>query len=91
MLHADFRTPSLDYQHYLRATAAVTKDAAQVELAFRRSVFNVLFNNRDDHAKNFSYRMNEALQWQLSPAYDLTFHAGPGGYHQTSGVRHEAP
>lgn len=83
-LHANFRLPSLDYQSILRATLFFTGDVTQVELAFRRCVFNVVFNNRDDHAKNFSLRMNRALEWKLSPAYDLTFNAGPGGHHQTS-------
>ncbi len=46
-------------------------------------MFNLLFNNRDDHAKNFAYRMNEAMQWK-APVNDLTFNVGPGGYHQMS-------
>jgi serine/threonine-protein kinase HipA len=83
-LHADFRAPSLDYQSILRATSFFTNDATQVEAAFKRCVFNVIFNNRDDHAKNFSLRMNEAMEWKFSPAYDLTYNAGPGGYHQSS-------
>lgn len=83
-LHADFRVPSLDYQSILRATSFFTSDAKQVEAAFKRCVFNVIFNNRDDHAKNFSLRMSEAMEWKFSPAYDLTFNPGPGGYHQSS-------
>ncbi len=83
-LHADFRIPSLDYQTILRATRFFTLDESQVEAAFRLCVFNVVFNNRDDHAKNFSLRMNADMRWEMSPAYDLTFCPGPGGYHQTS-------
>lgn len=83
-LHADFRIPSLDYQSLLRATMFFTRDITQVEAAFKRCVFNVVFNNRDDHAKNFSLRMNEAMEWKFSPAYDLTFNGGPGGYHQAA-------
>lgn len=44
---------------------------------FRLAVFNVMAHNRDDHAKNFSYLMNEEGQWKLSPTYDLTFSSGP--------------
>jgi len=61
-----------------------TNDVTQVELAFKRCVFNVVFNNRDDPAKNFSFRMKESMEWRLSPCYDLTFNSGPGGHHQTS-------
>ena len=82
LLHADFRLPSLDYSTFLRATRLVTRDERQVEAAFERCVFNVLFNNRDDHAKNFSYRMERDGSFQLSPCYDIGFHRGPGGGHQ---------
>ncbi|MBB4723350.1 type II toxin-antitoxin system HipA family toxin [Xanthomonas euvesicatoria] len=83
-LHADFRIPCLDYETVLRATGFFTQNAQEVMAAFRLCVFNVVFNNRDDHAKNFSLRMNEEHRWDFAPGYDLTFNAGPGGYHQTS-------
>lgn len=82
-LDADFRLPSsVDYTSMLRLTRFLTRDEREVMKAFERCVFNVVFHNRDDHAKNFSYRLNRAGQWQLSPAYDLTFCEGPGGEHQ---------
>ncbi len=80
-LHADHRLPALNYRDLLRATRFFTQDHAQVLQAFRRCVFNVVFHNRDDHAKNFALRMNERLQWQLAPAFDLTFSHGPRGQH----------
>lgn len=83
-LHADFRLPSLDYQALLRATRYLTRDEQEVRKAFARCVFNVVFHNRDDHAKNFGYRMDRRFEWKLSPAFDLTFSSGPGGWHQTS-------
>lgn len=83
-LHADFRLPSLDYQTVLRATRFFTRDEVEVSRAFLRCVFNVVFHNRDDHAKHFALRMNERSMWQLSPAYDLVFSHGPRGPHQTS-------
>lgn len=83
-LHANFRVPSLDYETVLRATGFFTQDQRQVFAAFRLCVFNVVFNNRDDHSKNFSFLMNKRMQWQFAPGYDLTFNTGPGGYHQTS-------
>ena len=39
---------------------------------YLRMVFNVLSNNTDDHAKNFSI-MKKDGSWHLSPAYDLCF------------------
>jgi len=84
LLHADFRAPSLDYLAFLRATRQLTRDEREVKRAFERAVFNVLFNNRDDHAKNFSYVLGQDRHWRLAPCYDLTFNEGPRGEHQTS-------
>lgn len=83
LLHADFRIPSsVDYSTFLRATRLMCRDEREVQKAFERAVFNVLFHNRDDHARNLAYRMNARRQWQLAPCFDLTFSEGPGGEHQ---------
>jgi serine/threonine-protein kinase HipA len=82
-LHADFRTVgAVDYATFMRLTRLFTRNELSVREAYERCVFNVLFNNRDDHAKNFSFRLNRARQWELAPCYDLTFNEGPGGEHQ---------
>jgi serine/threonine-protein kinase HipA len=83
LLHADIRVPSTDYTTFLRATRMLTRDAREVQKAFARAVFNVVFNNRDDHARNFAYRLGQDRRWRLSPCYDLTFSDGPRGEHQT--------
>lgn len=83
LLHSDFRVPSLDYEDLLTLTGSLTKDIREVEKMYRLAVFNVLAHNRDDHAKNFSFLMNKAGEWKLSPAYDLTFSSGPGGEQST--------
>ena len=62
----------LDYNTFLRVTRRVTNDEREVWHAFRRAVFNVLAENRDDHGKNHGF-LYQNRQWTLSPAYDLTF------------------
>ncbi|WP_372437173.1 type II toxin-antitoxin system HipA family toxin [Pseudomonas chlororaphis subsp. aureofaciens] len=80
---ANYRTPgTLDYFSFMRATQMCTNDVREMAVAFERAVFNVAFNNRDDHPKNFSYIMAPDGQWRLAPAYDVTFCEGPQGYHQ---------
>ncbi|MHC5788929.1 type II toxin-antitoxin system HipA family toxin [Pseudomonas idahonensis] len=80
---ADYRAAgALDYSNFLRATQYCCNDVREKALAFARIVFNVAFNNRDDHPKNFAYLMSSSGQWKLAPAYDVTFCEGPGGYHQ---------
>jgi serine/threonine-protein kinase HipA len=83
LLHADFRMPSLDYNDLITLTAVLTRDVREVEKMFRLAVFNVLAHNRDDHAKNFSFLMDDTGAWTLAPAYDLTFSSGPGGEQST--------
>lgn len=79
----DFRVPgALGYTGFLRATGLCTNDVREKALAFERVLFNVVFNNRDDHPKNFAYLMSANGRWTLAPAYDVTFCEGPGGYHQ---------
>ncbi len=84
LLHADHRIPSLDYESVIRATQYLTKDLQQCEIQFRNVVFNIFAHNRDDHAKNFSFLMDEKGVWKVSPAYDLTFSYGPAGEHCTT-------
>jgi serine/threonine-protein kinase HipA len=80
-LEARADMPSIDYGMFLRATMAITRHASDVEEAFRRMVFNILAHNRDDHTRQHSFLQNEAGEWRLAPAYDLTFSTGPGGEH----------
>ncbi|WP_394440034.1 type II toxin-antitoxin system HipA family toxin [Sphingobium naphthae] len=80
-LEARADMPSIDYDTFLRATIAITRHAADVEEAFRRMVFNILAHNRDDHTRQHSFLQDEAGEWRLAPAYDLTFSNGPGGEH----------
>jgi serine/threonine-protein kinase HipA len=84
LLHAHFREPSLDYETLLKATSALTRRADDLVAAFRMAAFNIVFHNRDDHSKNFSFLMDATGTWRLAPAYDLTYNRGPGGEHTTS-------
>lgn len=81
MLHVHFQTPSLGYSEFMRATRRLTRDARELKKALQRCVFNVLMNNRDDHAKNLSYLLNKNNEWELAPPYDLTYCAGYRGEH----------
>ena len=84
LLHVDYRTPSLDYEHLIRVTTQLTRNHSHVRECFRRALFNWLAHNRDDHGKNFAFLMRRDGTWDLSPAYDLTFAEGPGGEHTTT-------
>ena len=83
LLGADYRVPSLDYLDLLKLCHILTKNMEEVYALFRLMVFNVAINNRDDHAKNFSFQLIEG-EWRLSPAYDLLPSAGFNGFHTTT-------
>jgi len=81
LIHANFRIPSCDYRQLLEVTRILTRNHKDVLECYRRMVFNVLTHNRDDHVKNFAFRMSDEGVWELAPAYDLVFAEGPGGEH----------
>ncbi len=56
------------------------KNMEQVDEMFRQTVFNVLTDNKDDHAKNFSF-ICRAGKWSLLSAYDREEY---NGEHATS-------
>ena len=84
LTHSDFRYPTLDYDDLLSLTLHLTKNVEEQIKMFRLAVFNLFAHNRDDHAKNFSFLLDENNNWKLAPAYDLTFSQGPGGEHSTT-------
>lgn len=85
LLEVDFRAPSLDYNELIKLTRVLTKNDADVLEMFRRMVFNVLIDNQDDHAKNFSFIYDDINKtYRLSPAYDITPGRTYYGEHTTS-------
>ena len=46
---------------------------AVVQEQYRRTVFNIVARNQDDHVKNMAFLMNRRGEWRLSPAYDVTY------------------
>lgn len=84
ILNESIMQPRMDYKTLLHLTGYLTQDSKQVDEMFRRMVFNILTDNKDDHAKNFSF-ICRAGSWSLAPAYDLTRCSnGYNGEHATS-------
>ena len=84
LLSVSINPPMTDYKTLLQLTGFLTKSQVEVVQLFRRMVFNVLIQNKDDHAKNFSF-IYDLGKWRLAPAYDLLpFVEGYHGQHATS-------
>lgn len=91
LLNESILLPKLDYKILLHLTGFLTQNPVEVEEMFRRMVFNVFTDNKDDHAKNFSF-ICRAGKWSLAPAYDLTLcKSGYHGEHATSVNNHGKP
>ena len=77
----DFRQRGThDYAQLFQTANALGLGADAREQIFRRMALNVLANNNDDHTKNHSFTLaGPSAQWQLSPAYDITFAYNPTG------------
>ncbi len=84
LVHSDFRYPALDYDDLLSLALHLTKNVVEQKKVFRLACFNLFTHNRDDHAKNFSFLMDEKGVWYFSPVYDITFSHGPAGEHSTT-------
>lgn len=63
LLDIDSHIPSLDYlQYYLRCVRILTQSQIAVKVGFKHAVFNVIFNNKDDHSKNFSFMIDGSIK-----------------------------
>lgn len=62
-----------DYAQLFTAARALGLDDAARTQIFTRMAFNVAAANHDDHSKNHAFVLREGGDWQLSPAYDITY------------------
>lgn len=74
LLETSHRTPLFDYSHLFQVINMISVNKRDdLYEAFRRMCFNVYFQNKDDHGKNFAFLYDEASNgYVLSPAYDIT-------------------
>jgi len=84
LLDADFRQPSLDYEEIIKVSQVLCRRPAAGREQFKRAIFNLFAGNQDDHSKNWTFLLDDHGEWNLSPAYDLTFCPTPYGEHTTA-------
>ncbi len=83
LMHDNFRASTMDYGHLMDGAFRLERHVNAYRKVLRLAAFNVFSHNRDDHSKNFSFLMNSNGEWQLAPAYDLTFSYSSYGFHST--------
>jgi serine/threonine-protein kinase HipA len=78
--HFDFNLAgAYSYEQCFLIMRQLGLSTAEMEQQFRRMVFNIVARNQDDHVKNIAFLMDKRGNWQLSPAYDITFSYNPTG------------
>lgn len=71
--HVDYHSPgSFSYEELFAVARQLRLPVEDARQLFMRMAFNLIARNNDDHAKNFSFILNES-QWRLSPAYDMAY------------------
>lgn len=80
LINAPHNIPCFEYIDFIKLTYDLTKSNIEKLKAYKLMIFNVLTHNKDDHTKNFSFLYRHS-QWQLAPAYDLTYSQGMGNQH----------
>lgn len=76
--HVSYKQPGhYSYAELLAVARQLKLPVTDAEQILRRMIFNIIARNHDDHSKNFAFMLNNN-QWQLAPAYDLTYSYKPG-------------
>lgn len=80
LAHLDFNQAGAhSYEQALLTIRRLGLPMAQIEEQFRRTAFNVVARNQDDHVKNIAFLMDQGGAWSLSPAFDMTYAYQPRG------------
>ena len=80
MAHYDYRQAGgYSYEQVIQVIRRLGLPRRDMEQQILRAFFNVIGRNCDDHVKNIAFLMNRKGEWQLSPAYDISYAWNPSG------------
>jgi serine/threonine-protein kinase HipA len=78
--HYDFNQAGAHgYEQAMLVIRQLGLPMAAVEQQFRRTMFNIVARNQDDHVKNIAFLMDKTGTWSLTPAFDVTYSYNPRG------------
>jgi serine/threonine-protein kinase HipA len=86
LLHKPHIRNGISYEELFRLTYTLSGNMHDIKKLLRQMLFNLLTGVTDDHAKNFSFLMDEKGSWKLSPAYDITYGLGVGAIKHKSSL-----
>ncbi len=84
LLSHDASSFTLGYESLFRVGMMLSVSKENKRQMFKTMIFNLVFANKDDHSRNFSFLMDEDCNWCYAPSYDLTYSATNHGlkWHQ---------
>ena len=71
-----FETGAYSYEQIIMMMRQLKMPMDAIEQQLRRTIFNLVGCNQDDHVKNFGFMMDRQGVWSLTPAYDLCHSEG---------------
>ena len=80
MRHFDYNQPgAYAYEQAIETIQLLSLPVEDIEQQVRRTYFNILARNHDDHVKNIAFLMNKQGEWRLAPAFDVVYSYNPNG------------
>jgi serine/threonine-protein kinase HipA len=80
LAHLDYNDPrSHSYEQAFAVMRELRLPQSQIAQQFRRTVFNIVARNHDDHVKNIAFLMDRRGAWRLAPAFDVSYSYNPDG------------
>jgi len=80
LAHFDYNAAgSTSYEQAIEVMRRLGLPPADLEQQVRRTVFNIVARNQDDHVKNIAFLMDKTGRWSLSPAFDVAYSYNPSG------------
>uniref|UniRef100_UPI0035694DE0 type II toxin-antitoxin system HipA family toxin n=1 Tax=Hyphomonas sp. TaxID=87 RepID=UPI0035694DE0 len=80
LMHYDFNMAgAYAYEQALQAIRRLQLPMGDIERQVRRTFFNLVARNQDDHVKNIAFLMDKQGRWSLSPAFDVMYSYNPAG------------
>ncbi len=80
LAHYDFGLAgAYAYEQVLQTMRKLLLPMPDFEQQVRRTYFNILARNQDDHVKNIAFLMDRTGVWRLSPAFDVSYSWNPSG------------
>ncbi|MFQ5416638.1 MAG: type II toxin-antitoxin system HipA family toxin [Myxococcota bacterium] len=80
LAHYDYNASgAYSYEQAIEVMRRLELSRAEIEQQYRRTVFNIVARNQDDHVKNIAFLMDKTGKWSLCPAFDVVYSYNPSG------------